>query len=87
MFLTHNTRFLLSFINTFIMKIKEILYRNFNTLSDVEKQFYDDNREKFELNLCDKYNTICYSNELIWDVEHLGYTAICEEAYNELTQN
>ena len=48
---------------------------------------YDDNREKFELNLCDKYNTICYSDELIWDVEHLGYTAICEEAYNELTVN
>ena len=37
--------------------------------------------------LCDKYNTICYSDELIWDVEHLGYTAICEEAYNELTVN
>ena len=69
------------------MKLKDILYRNFNTLSDVEKQFYDDNREKFELNLCDKYNTICYSDELIWDVEHLGYTAICEEAYNELTSN
>ena len=34
------------------MKLKHILYRNFNTLSDVEKQFYEDNREKFELNLC-----------------------------------
>ena len=44
------------------MKLKHILYRNFNTLSDVEKQFYEDNREKFELNLCDKYNTICYSD-------------------------
>ena len=68
------------------MKIKDILYRNFNTLSDVEKQFYDENREKFELNICDKYNTLCYSNELIWDVEHLGYTANCEEAYKELNE-
>ena len=37
--------------------------------------------------LVDKYNTICYSDELIWEVEHLGYTAICEEAYKELTVN
>ena len=69
------------------MKLKHILYRNFNTLSDVEKQFYDDNREKFEINLCDKYNTIHYSDELIWEVEHLGYTAICEEAYKVLTSD
>ena len=69
------------------MKLKNILYRNFNTLSDVEKQFYDDNREKFELNLCDMYNTINYSDELIWEVEHLGYTAICQEAYKVLTSD
>ena len=69
------------------MKLKDILYRNFNTLSDVEKQFYDDNREKFELNLCDMYNTINYSDELIWDCEHLGYTAICQEAYKVLTSD
>ena len=69
------------------MKLKHILYRNFNTLSDVEKQFYEDNREKFELNLCDMYNTINYSDQLIWDVEHLGYTAICEEAYKVLTSD
>ena len=69
------------------MKLKDILYRNFNTLSDVEKQFYDDNREKFEINLCDMYNTINYSDELIWEVEHLGYTAICQEAYKVLTAN
>ena len=69
------------------MKLKDILYRNFNTLSDVEKQFYDNNREKFELNLCDMYNTINYSDELIWEVEHLGYTAICQEAYKVLTSD
>ena len=67
------------------MKIKDILYRNFHTLSDVEKQFYTDNCDKFELSLCDMYQTICYSNELIWNVEHLGYIAICEEAYKQLT--
>ena len=69
------------------MKLKDILYRNYNTLSDVEKQFYDDNREKFEINLCDMYNTINYSDELIWDCEHLGYTAICQEAYKVLTSD
>ena len=69
------------------MKLKHILYRNFNTLSDVEKQYYEDNREKFELNLCDMYGTIWYSDELIWDVEHLGYTAICAEAYKVLTSD
>ena len=69
------------------MKLKDILYRNYNTLSDVEKQFYDDNREKFEKNLCDKYNTFDYSDELIWEVEHLGYTAICQEAYKVLTSD
>ena len=69
------------------MKIKDILYRNFNTLSEVEKQFYSDNRDKFELNLCDMYQTICYSDELIWNVEDLGYTTICEDAYKELTLN
>ena len=69
------------------MKIKDILYRNYHTLSKVEKQFYSDNREKFELNLCDMYNTIWYSDQLIWNVEHLGYTAICEEAYKVLTSD
>ena len=69
------------------MKLKHILYRNFNTLSDVEKQFYDDNREKFEIYLCDMYNTINYSDDLIWDCEHLGYTAIWQEAYKVLTAN
>ncbi len=69
------------------MKIKDILYRNYHTLSEVEKQFYSDNRDKFELNMCDMYNTICYSNELMWNVEHLGYTAICVEAYKVLTSD
>lgn len=66
------------------MKLKNLLYRNFNTLSDSEKEFYEDNRDKFEINVCDKYHTIHFSNELIWNVEHLGYSAVCEEAYKEL---
>ena len=69
------------------MKIKNLLYRNFNTLSDSEKEFYEDNRDKFEINVCDKYHTIHFSNDLIWNVEHLGYSAVCEEAYKELTEN
>ena len=40
------------------MKLKNILYRNFDDLNKVEKQFYEDNREKYELGICDKYNTI-----------------------------
>ena len=69
------------------MKLKNLLYRNFNTLSDSEKEFYKDNRDKFEINVCDKYHTIHFSDELIWNVEHLGYSAVCEEAYKELIQN
>ena len=69
------------------MKIKNLLYRNFNTLSDIEKEFYEDNRDKFELNVCDKYHTIHFPNDLIWNVEHLGYSAVCEEAYKKLTEN
>ena len=40
------------------MKLKNILYRNFDNLNEVEKQFYEDNREKYKLGICDKYNTI-----------------------------
>ena len=54
------------------MKLKNLLYRNFNTLSDIEREFYEHNRDKFEINVCDKYNTIQFSDELIWNVEHLG---------------
>ena len=63
-------------------KIKDILYRNFNSLSNNEKKFYEENRDKYELNLCDATNTIHYSNELIWDTD--GYDAICREEYEIL---
>ena len=67
------------------MKLKNILYRNYNSLSDNEREYYKENREKFEINVCDMYHTIHFSDELIWEVEHLGYSALCEDAYNELT--
>ena len=68
------------------MKLKNILYRNYNSLSDNEREFYKENREKFEINVCDMYHTIHFSDELIWEVEHLGYSALCEDAYKELTE-
>ena len=79
------------------MKLKNILYRNFDNLNEVEKQFYEDNREKYELGICDKYNTIEirliypeYDFELlskrgIKECESKGYIALCEEAFEELT--
>ena len=68
------------------MKLKNILYRNYNSLSDNEREYYKENREKFEINVCDMYHTIHFSDELIWEVEHLGYSALCEDAYKELTE-
>jgi len=68
------------------MKLKNILYRNYNSLSDNEREYYKENREKFELNTCDITNCIYYSDELVWEVEHLGYSALCEDAYKELTE-
>ena len=82
-----------------IVKLKNILYRNFDNLNEVEHQFYDDNRDKYELNICDKYNTIHFSDELFWiehdfellskrgikECESKGYIALCEEAFEELT--
>ena len=35
-------------MNGGLMKLKNILYRNFDNLNKVEKQFYEDNREKYE---------------------------------------
>ena len=86
-------------MNGGLMKLKNILYRNFDNLNEVEHQFYDDNRDKYELNVCDKYNTIHFSDELFWiehdfellskrgikECESKGYTALCEKAFEELT--
>ena len=86
-------------MNGGLMKLKNILYRNFDNLNEVEHQFYDDNRDKYELNVCDKYNTIHFSDELFWiehdfellskrgikECESKGYIALCEEAFEELT--
>ena len=40
------------------MKLKNIMYRNFDSLTNDEKKFYYDNQEKYELGICDKYNTV-----------------------------
>ena len=71
-------------MNGELMKLKNILYRNFDNLNEVEHQFYDDNRDKYELNVCDKYNTIHFSDELFWieyDFELLSKRGLkeCEE--------
>ena len=80
------------------MKLKNILYRNFDSLTNDEKKFYDDNREKYGLGICDKYNTVetvlifpeCDFEELsdkgVEECEKNNYTALCVEAFEELTQ-
>ena len=79
------------------IKLKNILYRNFDNLNEVEKQFYDDVQEKYLLGVCDKYNIV--TDELVYveydfeslskrglkECEEKGYTALCEEAFEELT--
>ena len=40
------------------MKLKNIMYRNFDSLTNDEKKFYYDNQEKYGLGICDKYNTV-----------------------------
>ena len=81
-----------------IMKLKNILYRNYNSLTNDEKEFYSENQEKYNLGICDKYNTIEIRLIYIeYDFEFLSerglkecqekcYTALSEEAFEELTQ-
>ena len=45
------------------MKLKSILYRNFETLNDIEKQFFNDTDC---LSVCDVSNVVYLSTELIW---------------------
>ena len=73
------------------MKLKNILYRNYNSLTNDEKKFYDDNQEKYNLGICDKYNTIelrliypeydfeFLSERGLKECEEKGYTALSEE--------
>ena len=79
------------------MKLKNILYRNFDSLTNDEKKFYDDVQEKYLLGVCDKYNIV--TDELVYveydfeslskrglkECEEKGYTALSEEAFEELT--
>ena len=78
------------------MKLKNILYRNFDSLTNDEKKYYADIREKWNLGICDKYNIItdellyvdCDFEELsdkgIEECEKNNYTALSVEAFEEL---
>jgi len=63
------------------MKVKNLIGRKYDSLSKDEQEYYDDVQEKYELNICDKTNIICYPGELVWGV--YGYDAICIEAFEE----
>ena len=78
------------------MKLKNIMYRNFDSLTNDEKKFYYDNQEKYELGICDKYNTVeivlIYPEydfeDLSWkgieECKENNYTALSVEAFEEL---
>ncbi len=79
------------------LRPKDLIGRNYDRLTKKEKKYYDDNREKFELNTCDKYHTIWCSHDLIWIdqlfdlrdevVEYCnkcGYVALSDYAFAEL---
>ena len=78
------------------MKLKSILYRKYETLSDIEKEFFKDNDH---LRLCDATNVVYLSTQLVWIEEsfesltakglktiesnpHL--TAVCEDYWNNI---
>tara|TARA_Y100000114_G_scaffold106222_1_gene99480 strand:- start:242 stop:481 length:240 start_codon:yes stop_codon:yes gene_type:complete len=78
------------------MKLKNILYRKYDDLNENEKKYYNENRDKYNLGICDKYKTI--QTRLIYieyDYEELSenglkeceknnYIALSEEAFEEL---
>ena len=78
------------------MKLKNIMYRNFDSLTNDEKKFYYDNQEKYKLGICDKYNTVeivlIYpeydfeelSRKGIEECEKNNYTSLSVEAFEEL---
>lgn len=64
------------------MKVKNLIGRKYNSLSKDEKQFYDEVRDKYEINVCDATNIICFSCDLVWGV--CGFEAISIEALEEM---
>ena len=78
------------------MKLKNILYKKYDDLNENEKKYYNENRDKYNLGICDKYKTI--QTRLIYieyDYEELSenglkeceknnYIALSEEAFEEL---
>tara|TARA_B100001996_G_C18338104_1_gene469103 strand:+ start:40 stop:279 length:240 start_codon:yes stop_codon:yes gene_type:complete len=73
-----------------MMKIKNLLYKRVDDLTLIQKDFYIKHQESGRnplLNVCDKYKTIHYSEELFWNDEHDlkgNYQALSEEAYKEV---
>ena len=78
------------------MKLKSILYRNFETLNDIEKQFFNDTDC---LSICDATKVIYLTTELIWIEESFEslstkglktiennpqLIAVCEDYWNNI---
>ena len=78
------------------MKLKNILYKKYDDLNKNEKKYYNENRDKYNLGICDKYNTVetrliyieydfeFLSDNGIKECEKNNYTALSEEAFEEL---
>jgi hypothetical protein len=72
------------------IKIKNLLYKRVDDLTSTQKDFYVKHQESGcnpLLNVCDKYKTIHYSQDLFWDDEHDlkgNYQALSREAYEEV---
>ena len=78
------------------MKLKNIMYSDYDSLTSDEKQFFDDNQEKYCLGVCDKYNTVeivlIYpeydfeelSDKGIEECEKNNYTALSVKAFEEV---
>ena len=65
------------------MKVKYIMYRKYIDLLPQEKRFFTINRERYELNECNKCGIIDSTYELHWDVDFdlKGWTCLCENCY------
>ena len=64
------------------MKVKNLIGKKYDTLTKNEQKFYDDIREKYQLNTCDKTNVICYAEDLVWDV--FGFDALSVDVFEEM---
>jgi len=65
------------------MKPKYIMYRKYIDLTPQEKRYYTMNRERLELNECNKCEVIESTYELRWDMDFdlKGWTCLCDICY------